>query len=286
MASGGSFAKAQGLSEFQEAEEAYEAQDWERAVQLLEALVGTEPPALQNPLLVLESRKYLAIAYLFLSRQEDAERQFRLLLEQDPTYRIDPLLPLAVRQTFAAVRDRLEEERRAEQERLRQEEEARRQREIERLRRVQEREMRLRDLASTETVEVENSRWTAAIPFGVGQFQNGDDDLGLILLLTEGALAAGSLGTFIAHEVVRSEVEATDTRDPDAPLVGRALRIANWISTGLFAATAVIGVLDAQLRFVPFRREIRERELPPDLLEPGDLDVGIGPTGASLRVHF
>lgn len=280
-----SAAEAQGYREFEQARQAYLEADYDLAVRLFEELVGTEPPALSDPTLIAESRKYLGASYVLLNRREDAGRQFRLLVQQEPDYQIPPTFPRDVVRLFSAVQEQVLEERRLDEERQRREEEERRRREIERLRRQQERLLRLQELAGQETVLVPSRRWLAAIPFGVGQFQNGHDTLGWILLVAETGLALLSLGSFILHESLRNETGDLP-RDPEAALREEQFRITNWISTALLAATAIAGVVDAQVRFVPFHRETRPRELPPDLLEPVDVELGLSPFGASLRLRF
>ena len=44
-----------------------------------------------------------------------------------------------------------------------------------------------------------------------------------------------------------------------------ALVTANWVSFGTFAALALIGIVDAHLRFVPGKVTTTPRPLPPDL---------------------
>lgn len=263
---------------------AYDEADYERAVSLFERLVGSEPPLLDNQFLVRESRKYLGAAYMFVDRRQDAERQFALLLEDAPEYEIDQSFPLEIKRVFSAVQERLEERRRLEEEERRRREAEERAREIEALRRAQGRELRLRELARTEAVEVRNSRWIAAIPFGVGQFQNGDDTLGWILAVSEGALAVGSVVLAVIWSSLADQ-NPSDADRAEAVLLESNLRLANQITGGLFWLTAIAGVVDAQIRFVPVTREERQRDLPPDLAEPS-LDLGLGPGGVSARIQF
>lgn len=285
---------AQGFDEFAEARRAYRDANYADAVRKFEALVADEPPALQDPALILESRKYLGAAYMFVDRRDAAERQFGLLLEQEPSYLIDVSFPSDVRTLFETVRTQVLERRRVAEEERRQAEAEQRGREIERLRRQQEREMRLRDLARTETVEVQNSRWLCMLPFGVGQFQNGHDTLGYLLLVSEALFAVASITSAVIWNSLADQtiVDLPDVeRDAARDLQGN-LRLFNAVSSGLFYATAVAGILDAQLRYVPYRRTTRERPLPPDLEpdyeegETPDVSVSISPVGASFRLSF
>lgn len=279
-----SVVKAQDFREYNDAVAAYDEAEYERAVTLFERLVGTEPPLLDNEFLVRESRKYLGAAYMFVDREEEAERQFELLLNDAPDYEMEESFPQEIKRVFYSVRDRLQTVRaREEVERRRREAEVRA-REIEALRQAQERELRLRELARTETVEVQNSRWVALVPFGVGQFQNDHDALGWIFAVSEGALAVSSIVLAVLWSSLGDEHPSTEEL-PEAELLERNLRVASQITGGAFWLTAIIGVIDAQLRFVPSTREERARELPEDLQE-GTVDLGLGPTGVSLRLRF
>jgi hypothetical protein len=255
-------AHADELEDFQIARNAYEAQNYALAVTRFERLVGGETPRLSSRPLVLESRKYLAAAYLFMGRREDADTQFERLLRYDETYELDPVaFPTEVLDLFTIVKSRLARERT-------QTEGARQQadRERERLRvaeqtREQDRLRRLVDLAENETVEESHSRWIAAIPFGVGQFQNGDDSLGVALAISEGLLLAASATAFFIHmSLVDDAIVEGGLPTPERDRAERTeavARIANWASVGAFLAVAIAGVVDAQIRFEPFERTRR-----------------------------
>ncbi|MCA9531324.1 MAG: hypothetical protein KC543_14445 [Myxococcales bacterium] len=288
-------AAADELDDFERARALYVAQDYPGAARAFEHLVGTDPPRLQNPVLRLESRKYLAASYLFLGRKSAARAQFSAILDEDPTYTIDAVsFPQAVIQLFDEVREahhaKIEEATRKKREA-----EASAQAAAEKAR-AQElaRLGRLEQLASTVTVEERHSRWIAALPFGAGQFQNGDARLGRTFAITESILAATSVVTWALHTSLRNEgAEAhqptSRIRRVAARRAERAYRITNQVSFGAFALVAAVGVLEAQLRFEPVTRRTRERPLPADLRGAANartLAVGVGPTGASVIVRF
>ena len=283
-------ARADELSDFEAARRAYDDQQYSAAARRFERLVNDESLRLRSRPLVLESWKYLGASYLFLGRQRAAEEQFEHLLREERTYDLDPVaFPSEVQQLFASVRARLqhEEEQRAEGER-RLEEQRQRER-TEREKRERETMMRLRALASEESVEEVHSRWIAMVPFGAGQYQNGNDGLGLALAVTEGALAAISIATYIAHETIRPQVDVqlrgadeTDERR-SARQAAEILSLTNKISFVLFASVAIVGVLEAQLRFEPVVRTTRRRDLPPDVRSRFELGVGLGGASATLR---
>ena len=92
------------LSDFETARRNYDKQSYAKAARGLESLVGGVVPRARNPVVRLEARKYLGATYLFLGKDEEAREQFRLLLEEDPDYDIDPVaFPGAVVETFQEV---------------------------------------------------------------------------------------------------------------------------------------------------------------------------------------
>ena len=258
-------AVADDFDDFEAARRAYQAQRYDDSRARFESLVGGQVPRLSSRPLILESRKYLGASYLFLGREKDAEAQFDQLIRMDNAYEIDPLaFPGEVIAVFERVRERtnriLEE---AARQRRDQEEQARSD-EARDIVEKQSRMLRIRELATSETVETQNSRVVAMIPFGVGQFQNRHDSLGTGLVISEGLLAVTSIVSFFLHESLRNEAP-TEADRGDAEALRDGFKLTNWISTGALAVLAVVGIVDAQLRFEPDFKEVRERTLPDEL---------------------
>lgn len=276
--------RAQSIEDFEAARAAYEARDFARAVQYFEELVGTDPPRLTSPVLIIEARKYFGAAYLFLGRRDAAIHQFELLLRADPDYVLDPLLfPAAVQDLFNNVRDRLALEAR---------EAAARRALEEQLAQERERSRALLAIAGDPVfVEVENSRWAAIVPWGCGQFLNGDDGLGWFFFLGETALVGAAFGTLAWHDNLMSQVAAARLFDNDLvaranPLLEAAF-ISNWVSLGALAVLAIAGVVEAQLAFVPSRSIRHERAIPDELRQGLDEEAPEeqetpAPTGARV----
>jgi tetratricopeptide (TPR) repeat protein len=277
-------ASANDFEEFEAARSAYEAQDYARAAALFENLAGGDTPQLTNRSLVLESKKYLGAAYLFLGKLNAAEREFELLLRLDPQYMLDPLgFPEEVQRLFARVKTRLDAERKLAEDERRREDERIRSAETQRGAQEESRWARLSQMAEIETVHEERSRWIALLPFGVGQFQNGHVSLGAILAVSEGSLFAIAFVSWIVHENLRGQTPGPSERD-EFNLTERVTRYTNRISLALFGVLAVTGVIDAQLRFQGSRDFERKRTLPPDLY--GRPQLSIGPGSVSLTVRF
>jgi tetratricopeptide (TPR) repeat protein len=278
------------LSDFESARRNYDKQNYSKAARGFESLVGGAVPRATNPVVRLEARKYLGATYLFLGKKEAAREQFRALLEEDPAYDIDPVaFPKAVVQTFQEVKGEVTAER-ALQDAV---DTARRKRErseeVEDLIRQQQRIDALEVLARSETVEKVNSRWIAALPYGIGQFQNEDRELGIMFAVTESAFLAASIATFIGHNSLRDENPAPDEIER-ARRVERALRIGNWVSVGALVSFYVAGVVEAEVRFKPVIRSTRERELPQETESPQttgpQIRLELGLTGGKMRLDF
>lgn len=287
VASGRAYASE--LDQFQNARAAYESLNYELAVDLFSNLLADASPGDRRPL-VIESRKYLAASYMFVGRPADGERELRVLLEVEPDYVLDPLsFPAEVQRSFSRIKAELSEERADRAAREAREAAEKKIAEERATEAERARLARLIQLARTERRITERSRWIAMVPFGVGQFQNGHDGLGLLLAVTEGVLLAGSITAWVFHDDLRGQNPASHKLD-DARLAEGAFRYINQISFGMFAVVAVTGVIDAQLRFRETVAVEVQRPLPPDL-EPLDkakpsVSLGIGPLGLNLSGTF
>lgn len=273
-------ARASEIDDFDAARAAYNARDWPRAIQLFEALVGTDPPALRTPLLVDESRKYLGAAYVLAGRPAAARAQFERLLRGNPDYPLDAAqFPEEVVELFGSVREQLERDTQAAADRAAAEAA---------LETERERARRLLAIAESDVeATVEASRWIALIPFGAGQFQNRDDGLGWLFFTTEALFGLGAFGTLVAHQAIAGSFDPADPssgiRSESRGRVNDALlatEITNWTCAGLFAVFAIAGILQSQLDFQP-SHSVRTRHTVPDELREG-LEVSVSPGGFTL----
>lgn len=102
------------------------------------------------------------------------------------------------------------------------------------------------------------SRWVAALPFGVGQFQNGDVGLGAFFAAGEVAAGAVAIASVIRVNQL-ADTNISRLGPSDMLGVNRAIltaATANRVAFTAWAALTVAGVIEAQ---VSFRR--RERPL-------------------------
>ncbi len=260
---------------FEQAREAYGRGEYATVVDLLEPMVGGPLPAISDRVLVRESRRYLGAAYVLTGRNPRANEQFEALLrslgDDMDQYQLDAAdFPSEVHAVFRMVRERLLEEQRD-----RATTEAREDAERDRARR--EALVELLSLAEETELEIAHDPAIAWLPFGAGQFQNGNADLGAFFLATEAITLLGSVVTFATW---------VPLADPDLRVdlgVLRALQVANWVSVGALGVLMLAGVLEAHINFVPSHRARRQREVPADILEHLDLSVGPGTLGLRLR---
>ena len=147
-----------------------------------------------------------------------------------------------------------------------------------------------------EKITVRNNRLVAFLPFGAGQFQNGDPVLGWTFLVTEAVLVVGTGITVPMYAYHRGRAEdlasANDLRTAQL-YQDRAdnIRTVNLSLVGAFAAVAITGVVQANLAFVPEKVETRSRELPPlaritPMIAPAFRnETSAAPAGATLGVR-
>jgi hypothetical protein len=215
-------------------------------------------PSITEPELVSQARMIRGTCDLYLGRQGDALVQFERIVRLDAKFEPNPIdYPTGVLDEFHKTKQRVlaEPVTTPEAELKKQLEQSRAD-----LLKMQAKYDALRTRYADETVVVRRSRLVAAIPFGVGQFQNGDDGLGVFFLTTESIALATATVSFIIHESIPS-----NPADPNKARSSEiSARLFNWIGVGSFLALAIGGVVQAELGFVPQTIETRKRPLPKD----------------------
>ena len=225
--------------------------EYQRAIEILYPLLYPEV-LLDSEGEVVQAHRMLGVAYLFENQPDGARREFRKLLELRPDYRFDPLLdPQRVVDFFNGV---LKEEQAA----IEAIEAKRHQREQEQAARRQREALRL-SLPPTIVRYERHSFAINFIPFGAGQFQNGQRRKGWFFFGTETALAAISVGAFATNFTLYGLSPHRGCNMPRPPEVNceqqaidhsqenrsRALLDVQLVSGGLFFAVAIWGVIDA-----------------------------------------
>jgi hypothetical protein len=234
----------------------YESGNYQACVQAFTRLLDAEP-ARNNADLRQRTgaRTYLAACLIATGKIEQAREQFRqAILENRQMETPDPVVfPQAVIDVYIQVHGSLLDALRREQE-----EELRRSREQAEERAAEEaREQRriaeLERLASTEHLVHRNQRWMAWVPFGVGQFNNGNEGLGWLFLTSEVALVATAITATSIELGLHSQAEGGQAAlDPgDLSSKVQAARTVGTIAWGSWLLVAVGGIVEANLNFRP-----------------------------------
>jgi tetratricopeptide (TPR) repeat protein len=279
---------ADDASELERGKASYDAGRYAEGVERFrEILNPNSPNALREPTAIERARAYYAACLIALGRSDEADAEIEKVIRANPVYSPDPVaFPGKVIDRFIEIKSRLKQEleaasrARAAAEHAAKTKAERQQREyIESLQR----------LASQETVVVRHSRWIAMVPFGAGQFQNGQEGLGYAFLVAESALAIASVASYVVQTGLVASY--ADSLHPDAGPIDFAkydsekntAEQVNRYSFGALAVLAVTGIVHAQITFVPEVQETRFRPLPPP--PPPILPkVGAGPSHFFLGV--
>lgn len=272
----GSHARADARVELEKARATFLARNWADAEERLRSILDPKS-GLKERSLISQARMYLGASLLLQGKRDDATDVFEKLVLDDPTFEPDPLsFPSEAINTFIDVRSSLLEQIRNAQQtaaRLAAEKKAREAAEREAERVWLE---KVKAQASEETITVRHNRVVASLPFGAGQFQNGQPALGWSLLGAEVAALAGTAVTYGMYLYARSR-ENEELRRPGGDVNqlvpqyhqrAEDLRIANLGFAGAFVAIAAIGIVQAHIAFVPETAEKKKRELPPLGLRP------------------
>jgi tetratricopeptide (TPR) repeat protein len=277
---------ADALSDLEKAHNAYVAHKYQDAESRLRSLLDPKTGTLKDADSIADARMYLGAVLLAEGKKPEAAGVFEQLLSDKPDYQADSLrVALEAIDALIDARSRLREKLAAIQaERVHQEQEERAKVESEKQKAARHLAT-LEKLAAEELVIERNSRWKALIPFGVGQFQNGQDTLGWLFLTSESVMAVGS---FVgAGLTLYYETQANDLNlhhDPTALAYNQraitASLVGDLFAAGFFAVAAG-GIVHAELTFVPERVQVQKRALPPLSLAPM-----VGPTGLGILGRF
>jgi hypothetical protein len=279
--------RADPRTDLEKAHNAYAAHKYEDAESRLRALLDAKTGTLKDPDNVADARMYLAATLIAEKKGDEAATTLDLLLVERPDYQPDPLrVSLEAIDAFTDARTRNATRLAAiANERVRKAQEEKAKLEAERQKQALRLAM-LEKLASTEVVIERHSRLLAWVPFGVGQFQNGQTAEGWLFLTGEGLLAVGS-GVAAGFSLYYSAQSSSAYQRGDGPTAVSYHNAARWASitdailAGGFLLSAIGGVIHAHATFVPEHVELRKRELPPLSLAPV-----IGPGGVGIVGTF
>lgn len=282
-------AHADARADFDKARASFNARNWIDAEERFRVLLDPKS-GLKERSLVSQARMYLGASLLEQGKKDEAKEILEQLVLDDPTFDPDPLsFPGEAINTFIDIRSSLLEQIRNAQQtaaRLAAERRAREEAERERQRIWFE---KVKEQAAEEKITVRHSRLVASLPFGIGQFQNGQPVLGWIFAGTEVAAIAGTAVTYGMYLYARGR-ENDELRRPggDANQLvpqyhqrAEDLRVANLSFVGGFLTIAAVGIVQSHIAFVPESAEKKRRELPPLGLSTR---LPMGPRKAELRL--
>ncbi len=251
--------RADDATELERAKISYDAGRYaEGAERFKEILTPGTPNALHSPSAIERARAYYAACLIVLGRSDEANAQIEKVFRNNPLYTPDPAtFPGTVIDRFLDVKSRLKGEI---EEASRSMAEARSKAESAQRAYI----ANLQRLAGQETIVVRHSRWIATIPFGAGQFQNGQDGLGYAFLVSEALLAGASITAGVIHMQLISDFSRDPTQVDYNDFVSRkdAMFGLSVYSSVALALVAIGGVVQAQAAFVPETRELRPRPVP------------------------
>jgi TolA-binding protein len=248
---------------------AYLARNYSEAEDRLRALVDPKM-GLKELSLLSQARMYLGAVLLAQGKRDAAGDVFEKMILEDPSFEPDPLsFPGDVINTFFDVRGQLQEKIRQSAQNAARLEAERRARVEEERRRQEAWLAQVKQMATEEKNTVRHSRLIAFLPFGAGQFQNGDRVLGWTFLATQAACIIGTGITVPMYSYARGRAE-DEARSGDLEREAQLyqdradnIRTVNLSFAGAFAALAITGIVQANLSYVPETVETGKRALPP-----------------------
>ena len=249
-------------AELRRAKNEYAYGNYDTAAKLLRGLL--DPPRLFTDAQLIEARRYLGLSLYLLDEEAGAIEQFTQLLYLSPDYELDPFtVAPPIIELFEAVRTKHE----AELDHIRT-----------RLAKTQRERHPEANLKTTVTItRTIQSEWATFLPFGVGQFQNGDTAWGVGFAVAEATLLAINISSYLLLRAQRDDAGRPGFPARKAGLV-QALTIAQFSTAALFGVTWSLGIFHARLRFQPEITKTREK------VEP--LGPTAPPAGLVLRIAF
>lgn len=263
----GGAAHADPRADFEKARVAFLARNWSDAEEKLRALLDPKS-GLKERSLISQSRMYLGAALLKQGKKDDAKTVFETLVTDDPTFEPDPLgYPGDAIDMYIDTRaGMLEQIKIMQQNAARLAAQKKAAEDAEKAAQAAWLE-KVKAQAAEEKITVKHSRIVASLPFGVGQFQNGQALLGWIFLGAEVAAIAGTAVTFGMYNYARTR--ENETTNGSSQLAGQYrqraedIRLVNLGFAGGLIGVAAIGIAQAHIAFTPESAEKKPRDLPP-----------------------
>ncbi len=217
----------------------------------------------------------LAVSYWWLKKYKASESAFMILLNMRPSYRLNPAIhPAGLVRFFERVRKKLRLKPVEIRQRQRQELSICRQK----LQATRKDIRRLSHRCGVEKILEKRRLWPAFVPFGIGQFNNGDDTKGWIFFSAELALLLINAGSYIVAETswVRNGPSGTVRNDEQSIKRAKSVQAAQIASGVLLGATALAGIIEALVSYKGTKIRVKPLHLN---VKTGKLTLGVTPTG-------
>lgn len=248
-------AHADDVDDFIFAVSAYLNAEYPVAIARLEPLVGEDPPRLRSDL-VESARRYLAASLVQTGEEQRAARVMLQILRMNPDadFNARDFTPGTIRlfqSTRAAHGPELDEIR---EQRRRVAAEAER-------RRARQREL-VTAMLTIERIPAPRARWPVFIPFGVGQFYNGDPGMGLVFAVLPTLGILSGIAGAVAIPACPPSAEYALEPSQSCIIAGNVLMLSGFAGAAIALGA---GIIHANLTFGAERTVIRRRSLPPEL---------------------
>lgn len=232
--------------ELRRAKNEYAYGNYDAAAQGLRSLLY--PMRLYSDEQVIEARRYLGLSYYLLDQKTETRQEFTKLLFLDPDYELDPFTvapPIvelfeAVRKENQPILDGIREHKSE----------------------TKLGEDLVRGFRRTVVVNrTERSDIATFLPFGIGQFQNGDIFWGATFAALEAALLGLNLGSYLWLSL--QEADGHPGYYSSRADTVQAVTITQVVSAAIFGVVWSISVLHARINFVPTqeRRQVTDEPL-------------------------
>ncbi len=232
--------------------------------------VGPSPTgrcSLTNPDLIEQARALDAASLLALKNEKEADELIAAIFRANPTYQPSAAtFPPEVIDRFTMVRTSLSAELRTILEQRDKDAALKR---LAATKAHEDEEAWIAELQRLAALRIEhNSRWIALVPFGIGQFQNGDTKAGIAFAVTEAALGGASLvSVAIVNSLanINPNMRTANNAPVDILTLNARINTAVLVNRIMFVgwgALTLAGVLHAEITYVP-ERSYADRPVPP-----------------------
>lgn len=265
------------------AEKAFQDADYDLLEPLLEPMLEPKSKFASDED-ELQARTLLGVGLYFEAQQvtdatrrrqllEGAEAQFLAILRKEPDHSLNPLIyPASVVELFEAVREEHAEE-------------------LDKIRAEREAASGNGGANGLQSIYIErqlNHRIYAAnfMPFGVGQFQNGETIQGTLFAGAQVAALGLNITSYAMIESLRLPNGEFEQGPGNGAEQALRWRTAQYVGLGVFIGVYAWSVIDAIRDYKPYDVRIRTLDEPPPELSAGDADdnsasfqIGLGGLG-------